>query len=359
MIDFSEVVERYLWKGEEDRLAYAKRDPGTIDAHTIGFCKRQLYLSKLGLEERTTEDLGRFKTGTLIHDWLEEHMRDDDEIEDVALEEYFDDYTVDGITFHGRADAYEDGDDEAVYDVKTRSNWYRFDPPKQRHIDQVLVYMKGFGADKGQIVYVSKKDMEVRRWPADFDDVEGDFFEFDEERFAELVDKCKEVKAEIIRNGIATCEEEIPFEKCGCFICENEEVRFPDADFLEGVNQEDDETDAENTGNEDESGDGVQMRWEAPDSDFEGKYRQTAPSTAWFQTLQLIEDYEEERGTQPTLPELREYIFENRNEPPTSDLSRMISRLHQKYAVVDRRENGGIYEYRINANGNDVLDEHA
>lgn len=71
-----------------------------------------------------------------------------------------------------------------------------------------------------QVVYLAKGDLEVRTWP------EADTFAFDRQRFAQLMVKANSIRREIEGGAIATSPEEISFEKCGYFICENERLNF-------------------------------------------------------------------------------------------------------------------------------------
>jgi hypothetical protein len=165
----------------------------------------------LGLDDQS-EILGIFQTGTLIHEFLEEHLAE--EFPQAAFEREID-VEVGGIRFVGRTDCY-DPETLAVYDFKTRNGWYNFDPPTQRHLDQLYVYMAGVGVGRGQLVYLSKSDLEVRTWPED------DFVDFDQERFDELLAKAQRIRDYIRDEGYPDSPADIPFERCGCYFCENE-----------------------------------------------------------------------------------------------------------------------------------------
>lgn len=217
-IDF-ELGIRATLKDGRDPESHRELDPRVFHASQIGYCERQAYLSKLGLKD-TTDALGIFKAGTMIHEFVEneasDHLPDRLEFETPIENE------MDGIRFVGHADCY-DPEHNVCYDFKSRNGWYNFDPPTQRHLDQMYIYMAALGAREGQVVYISKADpTDLRPYP------DGGTFEYDGERVAELVTKAKEIRDEILRNGIATSADEIPFEKCGCWVCDNENLSFPD-----------------------------------------------------------------------------------------------------------------------------------
>lgn len=218
LIDFESEVQRAL-EAAEDNESHVERDPSVFHPSQLVRCQRRAYCSKLGLDD-TTDALGVFQTGTLIHEFLEEQLSDRFADESVVFEEEIE-YTDDReITIKGCADCI-DRRNGVVYDFKTRGSWYKFDPPTQRHIDQLLLYMAGLeDIERGQIVYLSKKDMEIRTWPED------GLFEFDETRYGTLIEKAVRIQHRIEQDGIAESPDEIPFEKCDCYFCSQESLRF-------------------------------------------------------------------------------------------------------------------------------------
>lgn len=149
----------------------------------------------------------------MIHEFLEDHLGP--RLPHCKFE-YPIKTTVDGVEFVGRVDCY-DPVNGAIIDWKSRASFYKHNPPVQRHLDQLLVYMNALDVQYGQVIYVSKKDLEIRPWP------EKDYFEFDEERFEYIVEKAKRVR-EASQDGVPTDTESIPFDSCGCWVCNNERL---------------------------------------------------------------------------------------------------------------------------------------
>ena len=209
-LDFEGAVDGALQEAN-DPESHVERDPSVFHPSQIARCERRAYCSKLGLDDQS-DILGVFQTGTLIHEFLEDYLADQfphaDFEREISLE-------TDGIEFVGRTDCY-DPETNAVYDFKTRASWYNFDPPTQRHLDQMYVYMAALDAEYGQVVYLSKGDLEVRTWPED------GFFEFSEERFNELIAKARRIALVLEEQGIADSVEDIPFDRCGCYFCQEE-----------------------------------------------------------------------------------------------------------------------------------------
>lgn len=222
LTDYSEEIQAALER-ENDPTSHVEPEPDVFHPSQLAYCKRQCYLSKLGLTDNT-EILGTFKTGTLIHEWIEDHVAPN--LPDLEFEKPVH-AEVGGITITGHADAV-DPENSVVYDFKSRASWYRFDPPTPRHVNQLQLYMAATGMDYGRVVYVSKKDLEVRPWPED------SAFERDADRVDELFEKAREIRDHVEAEGPATSTSEIPFGKCGCFVCRNESLD----DSLRGAGDE-------------------------------------------------------------------------------------------------------------------------
>lgn len=218
-IDFVSEVQTALEAAEDDE-SHVERNPDVFHPSQLVRCPRRAYCSKLGLDDQR-EVLGIFQTGTLIHDFLEQQLGERFADETVAFEHEIDVCDAEtGITLTGRADCV-DFRQNVVYDFKTRGGWHNFDPPVQRHCDQLHLYMRGLtGVDRARVVYLSKKDFEVRQWPDD------SLFAFDQARSDALIEKAARIRDSIEEQGIAESAAEIPFEKCECYFCSQESLQF-------------------------------------------------------------------------------------------------------------------------------------
>lgn len=214
-IDWAGRLERTLHV-EHDGDSHTEPDAMTFHPSQLARCKRQATISKFGLEEHDTKTLGIFYTGTLIHEWLEDEM--DGRLPAVAHEkEIRNEYVTDSgaVVVTGHADVVDEHNG-VVYDFKTRGGWYNFDPPTDRHLDQLTLYMDAVGAEAGQVVYINKKDLEVRTWP------EGDTFAFDPDRRDQLVEKAREIRDAVKDAAPIESVDDVPFEPCGCWLCGQE-----------------------------------------------------------------------------------------------------------------------------------------
>jgi hypothetical protein len=169
-----------------------------------GKCKHQIYKSKMGLDEDLP--LGKFKTGSLIHSFLES-MEFEDHFEkemDVSGE-------ISGVEFSGRIDLI-DQNYGIVYDYKTKKSIEEADcdPPYDYHIDQLMIYMMLTGCNYGQLIYISRNDLSVKQYPQE------DFIKLDGDRIHDIIVKLKEVGIHLIDNDNPSNN---PFDYCGCYLC--------------------------------------------------------------------------------------------------------------------------------------------
>lgn len=219
MIDFESALQSTLTRLTNEH-SHTELDPYTFHPSQLAKCPRQCYASKLGLLDNT-DSYGTFRMGIQIHEFMEQQVGPYLDVE--TQREQPIQMEVDGLTIVGHADCYEP-DADIVYDYKSRANWYRFSPPIERHLDQIYIYMRALNASRGQIVYISRADLEVQTWPPQSAGI--DTFAFEPARFQDLIAKGKRIAATIIEHGYPTAPDEIPFEKCDCWFCKQETLQF-------------------------------------------------------------------------------------------------------------------------------------
>lgn len=219
MIDFERAIPSLLAADASDRY---ERDPGTFFASHVGFCPRQLYVTKLGLSKTGTRR-GKHRVARLIQGYLEDHLGDRYPDLEMGASLHIDE---DPVRFVGRCSVL-DRNESVAYALKVRNGWHKFSPPVDRHLNQLYIYMKGLSVDRGKLVYVSKNDIgDIREWPnaaADEPTVP-----FDPARYERTVAKAERIRNEAWTNGIATAPAEIPFPKCECYFCQGETLDFSD-----------------------------------------------------------------------------------------------------------------------------------
>ena len=198
--------------------SHVERDAVTFHPSQLAKCKRQATLAKLGLKDFGTDTLGTFRAGTLVHEWIQAELADqfpDCEFERKIVETYTNPVSGEEISVTGHADLW-DPEQGIVYDFKTRGGWYNFNPPTERHLDQLTLYMDALDAEAGQIIYINRKNLEIRPWPADTT------YPFDADRRAKLLQKGREIRDGIREGGEITSKADVPFEDCGCWLCGQE-----------------------------------------------------------------------------------------------------------------------------------------
>ena len=222
-IDWEKQLARTLAVANDDD-SHTERNAVRFHPSQLARCPRQATISKFGLEDHDTETLGVFQIGTLVHEWLETELGGrfpGVHAEHPVQAEYRRPGNSGVVEVVGTADVY-DGHDGVVYDWKTRGGWYKFDPPSERHLDQLTLYMDALDAEAGQVVYINKKNLEVRTWPED------GTFAFDPDRRDDLIGQAFEMRAAIKDAGAIETVADVPFEPCGCWLCGQEDPH-PDA----------------------------------------------------------------------------------------------------------------------------------
>ncbi|MFB6153814.1 MAG: hypothetical protein ABEJ27_06135 [Halodesulfurarchaeum sp.] len=218
----SHAVEDTLTDVLRSRSAFWTENPfQTIAISHIGKCRRQLYLSTLGLL-RTADTRGRIEAGNALQSTIE-----------TKLQSHFSDLkTSVNVRFeHGDAQYIGringiDSTGDLIVDVKPRAEWYKFNPPIRRHLDQLQAYLHGIDAEHGRILYVSLKDYtDYKLWPPA--DATNATIDYDPDRVNNLFAKVDEVRAAILEQGIPTSPGDIPFERCGCYLCSSESLSLP------------------------------------------------------------------------------------------------------------------------------------
>lgn len=211
MIDWDDAIDRQLRAAHD--ASHVEDDCSTFHPSQLCRCKRQCTISKFGLAEHDRETLGVFEIGTQWHDWIERTIGNS--VAGLVCERPVE-IECDGITITGRCDVYDEVEN-AVYDFKTRSGWYKFDPPDSAHVSQLQLYMAAVGAEMGQVVYVSKKDLTVQTYPADH------MLAFDELQVELLIEKATEIRDTLEDVGKPETRSDVPFERCDCWLCGQEE----------------------------------------------------------------------------------------------------------------------------------------
>lgn len=230
-INWQKQLENYLKQKNKEYTGHNTNPTNTtFHASSIGYCKRQLYLKKTNLSSIDKKGLRIVNIGSQLH-YLMEKVVQNNTPEHIKSEISMPELEINGIKFTGTADAV-DQKNGIIYDFKTRGGWYKFNPPSQRHIDQLQIYMNGFDHPRGQLVYMSRKDMSMKHFPSieDLGTIPTNdlgkalYVQKNREHVKKLSQKAWEV-LELIRDyGIPETEKELNdiIPKCGCYICQNE-----------------------------------------------------------------------------------------------------------------------------------------
>ena len=204
MIDWENVITETL---NQDREEKEPSLDNTFGVYYAGYCPRQIYLSKTRLKDFPRAALGSMKVGTLFHNYIEENAD-----VDVDFEKEFE-FEEDGLVIRGRADAV--GED-AIYDFKSINGMQYVDDAAHRNRAQLNVYMKAFGVDKGKLVFIDKGKMYVKEKS----------YEYSQDVYDSTMKKYHKVQKALDKHGVVDDPDDVPFEKCGCYLCNVETLEI-------------------------------------------------------------------------------------------------------------------------------------
>jgi len=230
-INFKQQINQKLT--QRNGHSHTELDTNTFRASSVGYCPRQILINKLGIKKFDPDTQGRFQTGDFIHDWIQKEIlpkyatKHENQLQ-ITLEN--------GIKLKGHYDCL-DPREQVIYDFKSRSSWYKFTPPVERHLQQLEVYMRASNLENpsGLMVYVSKSDLSVETFPDYFNQATereahkeetNKLVEPSNERWNKIKDKLEKVHGYLEKNGFPTSVKEInaAFKPCGdCVGCKFED----------------------------------------------------------------------------------------------------------------------------------------
>lgn len=210
------IKKRILDDGEEKKRLGEPIE--LFHPSSLGYCRRQIFLSKIGAKDFPQWIRGSMQAGTNLHVWIQSF----NEIQDKCLIEHVVNFPInEHIFIKGSADLVhkKTGYVWDIKSIKTLSFVYK--NPKAEHVEQLNAYLMGLGSKEGEILYLQKSDLEVvsHKVVANL----------------ELFSGTKKKIIDVYNNLIRWDKKEIkycPFDKCGCYFCKNEQLKpeFKDID---------------------------------------------------------------------------------------------------------------------------------
>ena len=148
------LLEDYLIaKKEEEEKKHTPLLDNEFFAGSSGGCSRALYFSKKEEYNPPKDLLKIFCIGNIIHDFIQKQIIPHGKSEIPMNIE------VDGIKIRGRLDSLVR---DVIYEIKTiKSLDYVLDKPKEEHIRQLNIYLKGKLLQNGILLYVEKNTLKT------------------------------------------------------------------------------------------------------------------------------------------------------------------------------------------------------
>ena len=191
-IDLNELLENDL-KNKRTK----PNDLDSIYASGLGYCLRKQYYDKLYTEEPDIDLQKIFNVGNLVHDYLDELLRQSGYT--VLAEQPLIMYIPHlDLRISGRFDnlVIDDEGNSYLFEHKSASSIKYLKEPKKEHIYQLHVYMKCLNLKEGYIVYLEKNSSHIKQFKV----------EFDKKILDEAIERAKIVKI-ALNNGVVPINE--------------------------------------------------------------------------------------------------------------------------------------------------------
>lgn len=211
MINIKELIEKKL-EDDSEKIKRASEPLECFHASSVGYCERQIFLTKLSAKMFDNQIKGSMAIGTLIHHYIQSfpEILEHCEVEhDIILS-----VPNSQAYIKGRTDIMlKNG--QYVWDIKSiKTLAYVLETPMREHVEQLNIYMAGANAQAGQLIYVQKSDMQT----VTFNLV------FDQEMLNHSFYKVSSVYEALKKWDAEGRFDKIPFARDSCYHCSTEHL---------------------------------------------------------------------------------------------------------------------------------------
>lgn len=165
-------MKRYLNEKHSGVDEWHRREVGVYHASAMGKCVRRHYFNFKEDTQPENDAYPHFELGNRLEDLYEDALKEEYGEKyvknDVPIKFQGDDYKIVGST--DPVIINDNGDIETIFEVKTTGNLkYTRGSPKDRHLYQLMCYMKALNVNKANIVYINKYNLETVTHEVQFD----------------------------------------------------------------------------------------------------------------------------------------------------------------------------------------------
>jgi CRISPR-associated exonuclease Cas4 len=176
----NQAIEEFL------RRKIKEREQNVFYPSELSYCLRRNYYLYKKPKELTLEVLKIFESGILVHNWFTNVLMNYFQKGKIKVFDYEGkcDYVEKEFTIKGRFDdiiALELNGETKLIEFKTVRNLDFIDEPKDHHFMQINFYLKFLGLDKGYIVYVDRRNLNLKSFEVFYS----------EEKFNELIKRAR------------------------------------------------------------------------------------------------------------------------------------------------------------------------
>ena len=216
-MDIKELIKKRILDDKES-VKRANEPIEFFHSSSLGYCKRQIFLSKINAKDFAQWIKGSMRAGTNLHNWIQSFQ----EIKDACLIEQVVKYPInDKVFIKGSADIVHK-QTGYVWDIKSiKTLTFVYGKPKDEHVEQLNSYLFGLGSKEGEILYIQKSDLAVVSHKVTLN--------------VELFESTKKKVMDVYEQLLLWDSKQIkycPFDPCSCYFCKNENLKpeFKDID---------------------------------------------------------------------------------------------------------------------------------
>lgn len=178
-----------------------EREQNIFFPSELGYCLRRNYYLYKKPKKLTFEVLKLFKMGDIIHNWLISVFIDSFQKNKIKFYDYegkvkYSDKDFEIVGKYDDCIGIELDGDIKLIELKTVRNLDKIKNVKEHHFHQVNFYMKMLNLDKAYVVYVDRRNLDIKTFEV----------KFSEEKFQELVNRAKILLSHLKENKLPFAE---------------------------------------------------------------------------------------------------------------------------------------------------------
>jgi len=146
---------QYLKEQEDNEEEFLNKENNNFHCSEAGRCLRFAFFERTNPLPNSDETKRIFMLGHIFHSFLQQNI-----LKDYIIEHKFK-MELPEFTISGMIDAHNDNE---IIEIKTSSNLYYIQSPKEENIAQANLYLHYTNLPEARIIYLGKNDLQVKEF---------------------------------------------------------------------------------------------------------------------------------------------------------------------------------------------------